>query len=293
MKVTIFGKTFSNSFEPYIKELFSKLEKHKVEIYVFEPFLNFMKTDINFNPKVAGCYKNHDSCPDNVDFMISIGGDGTFLECIAYLSNFNIPVVGINSGRLGFLANISRDEISSAFDAIFLNKFELEFRSMIEIHTETKLFDGLNFALNEATIQKKDSTMIKVDTYLNDEYLNTYWTDGLIISTPTGSTAYSLSVGGPLIEPESNNFIIAPIASHNLSVRPIVVPDNKIVTLEVSSRSKNYLITVDNRTEVVNSEIGKIILKKADFKLKMLRLPFNTFYTTIRNKLLWGLDKRN
>ncbi len=293
MKVTIFGKTFDSSFRPYIIELFENLEKHKVEVFLFQPFYEFLKTEVGITPEVSGFFAYHDDSPEDADFMISIGGDGTFLGCIPYLSNFNTPVIGLNSGRLGFLANISKEEITAAFDAIFKKDYHVEYRTLIGVYTEQNVFDGLNFALNEATIQKKDSTMISIDAYLNEEYLNTYWTDGLIVSTPTGSTAYSLSVGGPLVEPDSNNFIIAPIASHNLTVRPIVVPDNKTIRLEVKSRSDKYLITVDNRTELIQGNAGKIELKKAEFRLKMLRLPFNSYYATIRNKLMWGIDKRN
>jgi NAD+ kinase len=293
MKVTIFGRSFDSSFKPYIIELFDNLEKHHVEILLFQPLYDFLNKEINYTPQVSRFFTNHSDCPEDADFMISIGGDGTFLECISYLSNFNIPVVGLNSGRLGFLANISKNEISAAFDAIYNNEYELEYRTLIEVQTGTKIFDGFNFALNEATIQKKDSAMITIDAYLDGEYLNTYWTDGLIVSTPTGSTAYSLSTGGPLVEPESNNLIIAPIASHNLTVRPIVIPDNKSISLKVHSRSDKFLVTVDNRTGQMGCDNEEIVIKKAGFRLKMLRFPFNNFYSTLRNKLMWGLDKRN
>jgi NAD+ kinase len=225
--------------------------------------------------------------------MVSIGGDGTFLESIMFLKNINIPVIGLNSGRLGFLANISKEEISLAFDAIIKGNYELESRSLLTLETETSIFGNFNFALNDVTIQKKDSTMITIDAYLDNEFLNTYWTDGLIVSTPTGSTAYSLSAGGPIVLPGSKNFIIAPIASHNLTVRPLVIPDTKEIRLEVRSRSGSFFVTVDNRVAAMEMPNNSFIIRKASFELKMVKLPFNSYYTTIRNKLMWGADTRN
>jgi NAD+ kinase len=292
MKITIYGKTFNKEFNPYISELFEKLSQHNVEVLVFQAFLDFIKKQTGIDTRNVGVFKNHNDIKKDVDYMISIGGDGTFLETIPFVRSFNIPIVGLNSGKLGFLANIASGEISSALDAIFNNDYEIESRALIKLDSDKNIFGDLNFALNEITIQKKSSSMITIDTYLDDEFLNTYWTDGLIISTPTGSTAYSLSVGGPIVIPGSGNFILAPIASHNLTVRPIVIPDNKIIKLKVHSRNEKFLITADNRTSLIDSSL-KLTLYKADFKLKMLKLPNNSFYTTLRNKLMWGMDKRN
>lgn len=292
MVITIYGKTFNSGFNPYIKELFDKLKQHNVRIIVYKSFLEFIRKKTDIDLQVTDIFEMHDDIKDDVDFMISIGGDGTFLETIPFLRNYNIPIIGLNSGRLGFLANIARDEISSALDAIFENKYKIESRALLRLDSDINVFGDLNFALNEITIQKKSSRMITIDAYLNDEFLNTYWTDGLIISTPTGSTAYSLSVGGPIMIPGSNNFIIAPIAIHNLTVRPIVIPDDNIITINVNSRNEKFFVTADNRTSLIDSSV-KLTLYKADFKLKMLKLPNNSFYVTLRNKLMWGADKRN
>lgn len=292
MKITIYGKTFNPGFKPYIIELFEKLQQHKVKIYVYRPFLEFIRDETGIGPDHDGIFESKDDIGNDVDFMISIGGDGTFLETIPFVKNNNIPVIGLNSGRLGFLANIAKEEISTAFNAIFKKDYKIEHRTLIKLDTDKNIFGDLDFALNDITIQKKESTMITIDTFLNDEFFNTYWTDGLIVSTPTGSTAYSLSVGGPIVIPGSDNFIIAPIASHNLTVRPIVVPDSVIIILKVRNRNEKFFLTADNRTRLIDSTV-KIKLYKADFKLKMLQLPNNNFYTTIRNKLMWGVDKRN
>jgi NAD+ kinase len=292
MRITIYGKTFNPGFKPFIQELFETLRRHNTEVFIYRPFYDFLTNDIECNPKYDGFFSNVYDTPEDIDFMISIGGDGTFLEAIQYVRNFDIPLIGLNSGRLGFLANISKEEITSAFEAIYQKNYEFEYRSLLRLETTEKLFGDMDYALNEVTLQKKDSSLITVDAYLNDEFLNTYWTDGLIVSTPTGSTAYSLSVGGPIVLPSSNNFIILPIASHNLTVRPIVIPDDHVIKLKVNSRSKNLLVTLDNRTIVIN-DTYEFTISKANFKLKMLKLPDNNFYGTIRNKLMWGVDKRN
>lgn len=236
-------------------------------------------------------YENSD-LPEDTNFMVSVGGDGTFLETVSFVKDSGIPIIGLNAGRLGFLANISQEIISDSFKAIFENKFTYEYRSLIELDTTKSAFEKFNYALNEVTVQKKDSSMITVHTYLNDDYLNSYWTDGLIISTPTGSTAYSMSVGGPIILPNASNFIISPIASHNLTVRPIVIPDNMEVTLKVDCRSDKFLLTLDNQYRQMDKST-EIRLKLAPFKIKMLQLHSNNFYKTLRNKLMWGADRRN
>jgi NAD+ kinase len=224
--------------------------------------------------------------------MVSIGGDGTFLESIPYVIRQNTPIIGINSGRLGFLANISKENIRDAFISILAKHYGYEYRTLIEFKNPPHVFDGMSFALNDITIHKSDSSLITVDASINNEFLNTYWTDGLIISTPTGSTAYALSVGGPVVTPGAGIIIIAPIASHNLTVRPLVIPDSSIISLKVHSRSGQYLVTADNRTKIIQStdvfEIGK-----ADNTLKILKLPETSFYTTLRDKLKWGEDVRN
>jgi NAD+ kinase len=293
MKIAIFGRSFNPEFRQFIIEFFDQLQVYKAEVLIYRPFYDFLINSADCEPVYNSLFEGEKDAPEDVDFLISIGGDGTFLESIQFLKKFDIPVIGLNSGRLGFLANISKEEITEAFEAIISGNYEVEERSMIILESEKNPFGKFNFALNDASIQKKDSVMITVDAFLDDEYLNTYWTDGLIVSTPTGSTAYSLSIGGPILTPGSENFVIAPIASHNLSVRPIVIPDNKVIRLEVNSRSGGFLVTVDNRTQKMNGKDNTFYIRKAPFQLRMIRLPFNNFYSTIRNKLMWGADKRN
>jgi NAD+ kinase len=293
MKIAIFGKNFNRDFRKYIQEFFNNLESNNIDVVIYKPFCDYLMTEMHYLPKIESVFNGVEDAPEEVDFLISIGGDGTFLESIRFLKNFNVPVIGLNSGRLGFLANISKEEISVAIQAIIRGEYKLENRSMLLLESESKAFGNFNFALNDATIQKKDSEMITVEAFLDEEYLNTYWTDGLIVSTPTGSTAYNLSAGGPIILPGSNNFSILPIGSHNLTVRPLVIPDSKKIRLEVRSRSGGFMVTVDNRTLVMDATNNVFTLMKASFDLKMLQLPFNNYYATIRNKLMWGVDKRN
>ena len=293
MKIAIFGRSFNPEFRQTIIEFFNQLQVHEAEVVIFKPFYDFLVNSANCIPQYHSLFEGENKAPGDVDFLISIGGDGTFLESIQFLKKFNIPVIGLNSGRLGFLANISKEEITEAFEAIISGNYELEKRSMIILENDKNPFGKFNFALNDTSIQKKDTVMISVDAYLDNEYLNTYWTDGLIVSTPTGSTAYGLSVGGPILTPGSENFVIAPIASHNLSVRPIVISDKTEIRLEVNSRSGGFLVTVDNRTQQINGSNNTFHIRKAPFQLRMIRLPFNNFYSTIRNKLMWGADKRN
>ena len=293
MKIAVFGRTFNKDFVPHIIKFLECLYSNQTELVFFEPFLRFIeKHNVMLKPPVD-LFTSREDAPEDVDFLISIGGDGTFLESLIFLKQFNIPLIGLNSGRLGFLANISREEISEALDSIIAGDYALEKRSLLTIESENNPFGDCNFALNDVTIQKKDTTLITVDTFLNDEFLNTYWTDGLIISTPTGSTAYSLSVGGPIILPGSENLVIAPIASHNLTVRPLVIPDKTEIRLEVKSRSGNFLVSADNRTELMDIKTNTFRIKKADQCLNMVKLPFNNYYSTLRNKLMWGMDRRN
>jgi NAD+ kinase len=292
MRISIYGKAFNPEFHPFLEKLFVRLNKENINVSIYKPFNDFIKLETKCITESFSLFNSYDDLPDDTNFMVSIGGDGTFLETITFVKDKKIPIVGLNSGRLGFLANIAKEDIDSAFDAILENRFTYEFRTLIELKSPTKIFSDYNFALNEVTIQKKDSKMIVVHAYLDNEFLNSYWTDGLIVSTPTGSTAYSLSVGGPIVIPASNNFIIAPIAPHNLTVRPIIIPDNMELKLKVDGRLDKYLLTLDNRTKEVE-KLTEVVLKKSKFQIKMLQLHNNNFYNTLRNKLMWGLDKRN
>lgn len=293
MKIAIYGKSFNASFLPSIKAMINELHTHKTYIILYKEFYEFISRQYGYKPEIDSVFSNYNEITEDIDFMFSIGGDGTFLESISFVRNKNIALVGINSGRLGFLADIAQDEIPSCLNAIFNNSFSYETRSLIEVHTDNNLFGDLNFALNEVTVQKKDtSSMITIHAYLNDQLINSYWADGLIIATPTGSTAYSLSAGGPIVAPNSKNFILTPLAPHNLTVRPIVVADSNVITLKVQSRSQNFLAVLDHRSAVFNAGT-EIKLKKADFTIKLLKLDNHNFYKTLRNKLMWGVDKRN
>ena len=293
MKVAVFGKNFNPEFHPFIIEFFNRLKERKAQVFLFRPLYDFLTDNSICNPLYSECFEVGASLPSDIDILISIGGDGTFLESIHFLPDFSVPVIGLNSGRLGFLANISKEEISEALDAIFSGRYELEERSLLQLRMENNPFGKIDYALNDITILKNDSYLISIKAYLNNEFLNNYWTDGLIISSPTGSTAYSLSVGGPILAPGSDNFVIAPIASHNLSVRPIVISDRNEIRIEVNSRSGNFLLTADNRSVMLESAGSEIVIGRSPHKLHMIKLPFNNFYATLRNKLMWGADKRN
>jgi NAD+ kinase len=293
MNIALYGKSFADNFNEAIQQLVSALEQRNCTIYLFEPFAKFLKKKVCFSKPFVP-FKKHEEIKGNIDYLISIGGDGTLLSTITLIRDSGIPVFGINTGRLGFLASISKEEIISSINAVFDGKYILEERSLLKLETETRLFGNLNFALNELTVMKKDtSSMITINTYVNDEYLNSYWADGILISTPTGSTAYSLSCGGPIITPESENFIINPIASHNLTVRPIVIPDRYKIKLKVTDgRNRHFLVSLDSRMQTIDNSI-ELNISKADFKIKLVRLESEKFFSTIRNKLMWGLDKRN
>ncbi len=293
MKIAIFGKYISPEYKKHITELFDMLLENRVEIYMYKPFFDIIRQETDYPAFPCLFFQNPKESPEDIDFLVSIGGDGTFLESILFLKSSNIPVIGLNTGRLGYLANIGRDEISSAFNSIFNQQYELEERVLLRIESDVDIFNGYNFALNEVTVQKIDASLLTIDTWINGEFLTSFWTDGLIISTPTGSTAYSLSVGGPIVVPGSQNFIVAPIASHNLSVRPLVVHDKVNIELEIKSRGKSFLVTADNRTHILNMEHNKLLIRKTKFILKIVKLPFNSYYETLRTKLMWGMDKRN
>ncbi len=293
MKVAIFGKNFKEGFKTSIIEFFEIIKSYGYEIIIYEPYYKFIKDFANYDAKPNAVFNNLLKKENAIDIVFSIGGDGTFLESVSFVRDLEIPIVGINSGRLGFLANVSQNDIPKALKAINENKYKIEDRTLLEINSEKGIFKSFNYALNEITVQKRDSgSMITIKVTLNDEFVNTYWADGLILSTPTGSTAYSLSLGGPIVVPGSQNFILTPIAPHNLTVRPIVVPDNNEISIEVEGRTDNYLISADYKSEIVERNT-KIFIKAADFKVKTIRVENNTFFNNIRDKLLWGVDKRN
>ena len=290
MKVAVYGKVFNESSQPVMKTFLKKLFNSEVEIWIVNPFFDYIKSSL---PELANklmVFNGREDFPEEIDFLFSIGGDGTFLEAAALIRGRNVPVVGINIGRLGFLAYISKDNVEQSLDYIFKGRYTIEDRTLIEMKTS----DGIHheFALNEIAIQKKDSKLITIHAYLNGDLLNSYWADGLIISTPTGSTAYSLSVGGPIVVPGSRNFVMSPISPHTLAVRPVVIPDYHEIRLEVEGRTPKFLVSADYRSYFLDTSV-KIILRKADATVKMLKLEGHSFYNTIRAKLLWGIDIRN
>lgn len=243
--------------------------------------------------KETATFENHLDLRQGIDLMISLGGDGTFLKAVSYIRDSGIPILGINTGRLGFLSNLSKNNIEQVLDRFNLGQYEFQKRSLIRVHTENELFGDQNYALNELTLQKKDtSSMIKVHAYLGDKFLNTYWADGLIVATPTGSTAYSLSCGGPIITPGCQVHILTPIAPHNLNVRPVVVPDHMPISLQVEGRDRSYLLSLDGHSQHIKQG-EKVTITKAEFMINVVKFEDNNFLDTIRNKMFWGSDTRN
>lgn len=292
MRIAIYGRSFQDNFTPGIQYLFEKLKQFNCEIYVFEAFHSFLKPRVDISPEIKIFQKNHE-IKGKVDFLISIGGDGSLLDTVTLIRDSKIPILGINTGRLGFLSNISIQEIDLAIDALHSKKYKVDERALLKVKTEDNLFGETNFAMNELTIHKKDSSsMITIHAYINDQYLNSYWADGLIIATPTGSTAYSLSCAGPIVVPGSENFVITPIAPHNLNVRPIVVSDNSEIKLKVEGRGMHFLASLDSRSETIDSKYELTIVKE-NFKIGLIQLEHQDFLRTIRKKLMWGIDKRN
>ncbi len=293
MKIAIYGRNFSAVHQPEIQHLFNLIESFEVQAIIYEPFKVFMKETISFNQNIASFNSYEELMKQEVNYMISIGGDGTLLNSITLVRNSGIPILGINTGRLGFLSSASKNDLNQVFKDLLDQNFSIDERGLLRLETDNNLFGDVNYALNELTIHKKESsTMMTIHAYIDGEYLNSYWADGLIISTPTGSTAYSLSCGGPLMMPDSENFIIIPIATHNLNVRPIVVSDKNVITLKVQGREENYLAAMDSRTEVIDSSTI-LTIKKESFKINLIRLPNQDFLKTLRNKLMWGMDLRN
>jgi NAD+ kinase len=294
MKVAIFGQYYQNDTRPIIRDIIVFFEANQVEMVIEKEFLtNLYKEDMV--QKEYKTFSKHTDLDSSFDIMISIGGDGTILRAAAFVRDLGIPILGVNAGRLGFLAKVQKEDIETFLQIVLEKKYTISERTVLGLQTSPKntKIDDLRFAMNEVTVNRKDTTsMITIETYLNGEYLNSYWADGLIISTPTGSTGYSLSCGGPVLTPEVKSLVITPIAPHNLTARPLVIPDDTEIELHVSGREENYLVSLDSRTESAsNNTVLKI--KKTSFTIKMVEIPNETFLKTLRNKLLWGQDKRN
>ena len=292
MKVAVYSRVLDKEQQKDVQLFFDELQKEEIIPVIFQPFFHEVREKLSLTDS-AEIFSSSDDLTNEIDFIISLGGDGTLLDTVILVRNKNIPVVGINFGRLGFLASIGRNELHEAVKALARRSFIVDKRSLIHLDSSLSLFNGVPYALNEFAIHKRDvSPMIKIHTYLNGELLNTYWADGLILATPTGSTGYSLSCQGPIVFPDACSFVMTPIAPHNLNVRSIVVPDNTIISFEIESRSDDIIVALDSRREVVSKNI-QLAVRKENFTINLVRLNENNFLQTLRNKLSWGLDKRN
>lgn len=291
MKIGVHGKEFNRQSIPVIEKIFQILTLHKAEVYVSKKFEAYLKGSAFKKFKWKAYTEGADL--KKLDAFLSIGGDGTLLESVTHIGSNQTPILGVNTGRLGFLATISKEEIETALTKVLKGAFTLDKRALLRLESNKKLFGKLNFALNDFTIVKKDSSsMITVHTYIDGEFLNSYWADGLIVSTPTGSTGYSLSCGGPLVFPRSGNFILTPVSPHNLTVRPIVVSDDSELSFEVEGRNKEFLVSMDSRIAVVDESVKLKVIKER-FKVNLICLEGQHYFKTLRQKLNWGLDIRN
>ncbi len=291
MNIAVYGREVDNAV-PCFQTLISHARESGMGLYLFDSCYTMLKQLMELPPEVK-VFGSADELKGNVDYFISIGGDGTMLDTVTMVRKSGIPVLGINTGRLGYLTSTSSDKTESALNELLRNNFSVDERVLLRLETNKSVFGKTNFALNELTIHKKDSSsMIKIHAFLNGEYLTTYWADGLIVSTPTGSTGYSLSCGGPIVAPRSGNFVITPIAPHNLNVRPVVVSDKNVISLEVEGRSQYFLASLDSRSVTIDSSI-QFAVRKEEFTFNIIRLHEGNFLKTLRNKLNWGLDSRN
>lgn len=292
MKIAVYSRPFNDQgVLPFIQQVFDDLAQHSVEVYIHHQLNNYLKDRIDTT--AYNILNDGDPIKGVVDVFITLGGDGTLLDMVSVIRDSGVPVMGINFGRLGFLASVNKNDIAAAIHAVINNDYTLDGRGLLSIESEMNVFGADNFALNDITIHKRDdSAMITTNMFLDGGFLNSYWGDGIIIATATGSTAYSLSCGGPIIFPESNSIVVTPVSPHNLNVRPIVLPDSSVLSFEVESRGANYILSRDSRTEVIHKPM-RFTVKKANFELNLIRLNNESYLSTLRNKLLWGLDARN
>lgn len=292
MRIAIFGKAFSEENKVYIQHLIDEFEDRNISMLIYEPFYQQIKDHVKVKHAVE-FFNDYNGIKNKADFLFSIGGDGTLLDTITIVRDSGIPILGINLGRMGFLSSVSKERIKEAIGHLIANKFKLDQRTLLRLETTENLFGDLNYALNELTVYKKDPfSMLKIQAFINDEFVNSYWADGLLISTPTGSTAYSLSLGGPIILPRSQNFVITPIAPHNLTVRPVVIPDSSKIKIKVVGRLKDFFVGLDSRSLPIDSSVELTVMRE-DFHINLIQLEDESYFTTIREKLMWGLDIRN
>lgn len=291
MKALVYGTVVKDQDKPFIKQLISSIQELDFEVGVYDKYhVQLDKNQLDLGHKTIS--STTELSDFNPDFVISLGGDGTILNAMTLIKDLNIPILGINLGRLGFLANAEKAKIHQSLLKVKNGDYTIEKRTMLSLISERNLFEN-SFGLNDFTIHRRDnSSMILIHCYINGELLNSYWADGLIVSTPTGSTSYSLSVGGPIVTPDSGNFVIAPVAPHNLNARPVVVSDDVEIKLNVEGRAENFLVTLDARHNTITEE-DHLILKKCAFPARLIRLDNSSFFKTIHQKLMWGIDKRN
>ena len=289
LRFALFGNTYQEHKSAHVTHLLEILRQKNAQICISNEFYDFLRLHTSADLTGLEIFQGYDF---DADMAISIGGDGTFLKAASRVGKKEIPILGINTGRLGFLADVASNDIEDTLDELFKNYYKTEERTLLRLHTEDRVFHGYNYALNEIAILKRDtSSMVTIHTALNGEYLTSYQADGLVISTPTGSTAYSMSVNGPIIIPQSKNLVLSPVAPHSLNVRPLVIPDSFTITLGVESRNKYFLIALDGRSEIFPTGI-QLRVSKADYTTKVIKRYNHTFYQTLREKLMWGADTR-
>jgi NAD+ kinase len=292
MQVAVFGRNFPSYARENMATMFNKFNLLNIDVWVFEPLYEFMQTKAGLRPRVAGLFSTSKEIPAGVDFLFSVGGDGTFLETVTLVKDSGIPVLGVKIGRLGFLSYVSQENLEESLDSLFSGRFDIEERMLLKVEKTGGPLEGPDVALNEVRIYKNSGSLITIHVRVNDEFLSAYWADGLLLSTPTGSTAYNLSVGGPIVVPESRSVILSPIAPHNLSVRPLVLPDSAVLQLSVDTRDPQFQLALDSHTVDVDVDTT-VTVRRAETTLKMIRIENISFYSTLRNKLMWGADKRN
>jgi NAD+ kinase len=292
MQIAVYGRNFPPYARENIATMFSKFSMLNVDVWVFEPLMDFLQKKAGLRPKIAGLFTSHEDLPEGLDFLFSLGGDGTFLETVNLVRDSGTPVLGVNIGRLGFLSYISQENMDESLESVFSGKYDIEERMLLKVDVPGVDLDNMAVALNEVRIYKRSGSLITIHVKINQEFLSAYWADGLLLSTPTGSTAYNLSVGGPIVVPESKSFVLSPIAPHNLTVRPLVLPDSAVLQLSVDTRDSQFQLAVDSRTIDLDVD-ATVMIRKAGYSLKMIRIENISFYSTLRNKLMWGADRRN
>lgn len=293
MQVVIYSKLLKEEDIPHIQNLFDVLHEEGINAYVYAPYLEQIKGKVDFRRDVGVFESYLDFSVKKLDFFITLGGDGTILAALTHVRDSDVPILGINLGRLGFLAGIEKRRIREAIGLVKRGMYDIDERGLLYLESNLPVFGELRFALNDCTLSKRDtSSMITIHAFINGSYLNSYWADGLIVATPTGSTGYSLSCGGPIIFPDSGNFVITPVAPHNLNVRPIVISDDSVISFEIEGRGENFLCTLDSRFETITAA-HQLAVRKNDFTIKLVRLHDVGFMETLRNKLAWGVDTRN